>query len=146
MATYVPTNWKTGDVITATRLNNMETGIAGALQTSGGTMTGNITMSGDAMLNGMSRTAQSIALTSTSERDLNQITDSGVYHFVNTGDISNRPETTTNFILICISTSSIFFQIYITEIFGLRMYVRIGNTISFGNWMQINTSNNTNNE
>ena len=28
MATYVPTNWKTGDVITATKLNNMETGIA----------------------------------------------------------------------------------------------------------------------
>lgn len=51
MATYDPTNWKTGDVITATKLNNMETGIAGAsalangaLQTSGGTMTGNLIM------------------------------------------------------------------------------------------------------
>lgn len=40
MATYVPTDWETDDVITATKLNNMETGIAGALQTSGGTMTG----------------------------------------------------------------------------------------------------------
>ena len=27
MATYVPTDWETGDVITATRLNNMESGI-----------------------------------------------------------------------------------------------------------------------
>lgn len=35
-ATYVPTDWEAGDVITATKLNNMETGIAGALQTSGG--------------------------------------------------------------------------------------------------------------
>lgn len=49
MATYVPTNWKTGDVITATKLNNMETGIAdasalanGALQTSGGTVNGTL--------------------------------------------------------------------------------------------------------
>lgn len=29
-ATYVPTNWKTGDVITATKLNNMENGISDA--------------------------------------------------------------------------------------------------------------------
>ena len=49
MATYVPTNWKTGDVITATRLNNMETGIDNAnttannaLPLSGGKMQGNI--------------------------------------------------------------------------------------------------------
>ena len=27
MANYVPTNWKTGDIITATKLNNMEDGI-----------------------------------------------------------------------------------------------------------------------
>ena len=51
MATYDPTNWETGDVITAMKLNNMENGIAnasesanGALQTSGGTMTGNLIM------------------------------------------------------------------------------------------------------
>lgn len=27
---YTPTEWKTGDVITAEKLNNMESGIAGA--------------------------------------------------------------------------------------------------------------------
>ena len=49
MATYVPTNWKTGDIITATKLNNMETGINNAnttannaLPLSGGTMQGDI--------------------------------------------------------------------------------------------------------
>lgn len=49
MATYDPTNWKTGDVITATKLNNMETGINNAnttannaLPLSGGTMQGDI--------------------------------------------------------------------------------------------------------
>ena len=30
MATYVPTDWETGDVITATKLNNMEDGISDA--------------------------------------------------------------------------------------------------------------------
>lgn len=30
MATYVPTNWETGDIITATKLNNMENGISDA--------------------------------------------------------------------------------------------------------------------
>ena len=30
MASYDPTNWKTGDVITATKLNNMEDGISDA--------------------------------------------------------------------------------------------------------------------
>lgn len=29
---YEPTNWKTGDVVTSTKLNNMEQGIAGAGQ------------------------------------------------------------------------------------------------------------------
>ena len=49
MATYVPTNWETGDIITAAKLNNMETGIDNAnttannaLPLSGGTMQGNI--------------------------------------------------------------------------------------------------------
>lgn len=141
MATYVPTNWKTGDVITATRLNNMETGITGARQTSGGVMTGNITMSGDALLNGIATIAQSIALTNTSEKDLNKIIKTGIYHFVSSPDITNRPEDTTNFLLICVNTGSTYFQIYITEIFSPRMYVRIGNASSFGDWLQVNTSN-----
>ena len=146
MATYVPTNWKTGDVITATKLNNMETGIAGALQTSGGTMTGDIMMSGGALLNGMATIAQSIALTSTNEKDLNKIIKTGIYNFASSSDIANRPESTTNFLLICVSTGSIYFQVYITEIFTLRMYVRIGNTLSFGDWLQVNTSNIAGNE
>lgn len=141
MATYVPTNWETGDVITATKLNNMEAGIDGALQTSGGIMTGNITMSRGALLNGMATIAQSIALTNTSEKDLNKIIKTGIYHFASSPDITNRPENTTNFLLICVSTGSIYFQIYITEIFSPRMYVRTGNTSSFGDWLQVNTSN-----
>ena len=146
MATYVPTNWKTGDVITATKLNNMETGITGALQTSGGVMTGNITMSGGALLNGIATIARSIALTSTNEKDLNKIIKTGIYNFTSSSDITNRPEDTTNFLLICVSTGSIYFQIYIAEIFLLRMYVRIGNASSFGNWLQVNTSNIAGNE
>ena len=145
-ATYVPTDWETGDVITATKLNNMETGIAGALQTSGGVMTGNITMSGGALLNGIATIAQSIALTSTSEKDLNKIIKTGIYNFASSPDITNRPEDTTNFLLICVSTGSIYFQIYITEIFDVRMYVRIGNASSFGNWLQVNMSNIINSE
>ena len=140
MATYVPTNWKTGDVITATKLNNMENGIDGALQASGGIMTGNITMSGDALLNGMATIAQSIALTSTSEKDLNKITKTGIYDFNSSPDITNRPENMTQFLLICVSTGSLYFQIYITKVFSLKMYVRIGNASSFGNWLQVNTS------
>ena len=146
MATYVPTNWKTGDVITATKLNNMETGIAGALQTSGGTMTGDITMGRDALLNGIATIAQSIALTSTSEKDLNKIIKTGIYHFTSSPDIINRPENTANFLLICVNTGSVYFQIYITEIFSLRMYVRIGNASSFGDWLQVNTSSVVGNE
>ena len=86
MANYVPTNWKTGDVITATKLNNMENGIAnasesanGALQTSGGTMTGNLIMDNSVIYG----SAESIWVKSSSSlddlTDFNDLINPGIY-------------------------------------------------------------------
>lgn len=83
MATYDPTNWKTGDVITATRLNNMETGIAGALQTSGGTMTGDITMSGNSQLIGNSTSSSMIDISQdVTNINLDEVNTPGQYFFI----------------------------------------------------------------
>lgn len=102
MATYDPTNWKTGDVITATKLNNMETGIVGALQTSGGTMTGNITMSGDAQLIGNASTSNYNKINNLSNdasTDLNNIIEYGYYATVigSATKITNKPQTSYDY-------------------------------------------------
>lgn len=103
MATYDSTNWKTGDVITATKLNNMETGIAGALQTSGGTMTGNIAMSGDVQLIGNASTSNYNKINNLSNNastDLNNIIEYGYYATVSDGaatEITNKPQTSYNY-------------------------------------------------
>lgn len=146
MATYDPTNWKTGDVITATKLNNMETGIAGALQTSGGTMTGNITMSRDSYLDGESLRFHIIQLEG--NQDFNTITQSGVY--ARAGGIyddENGPsDATTNFALVVIAQGTfiikqIFFYSGTTAKIAVRfIYPDSNGDASYGKWSNISFS------
>ena len=140
MATYVPTNWKTGDVITATKLNNMETGISGALQTSGGTMTGNITMSGEAELIGNASTSTSNLVIRETASDFNDIVDPGTY-YVNTS-ITNQPFASNKFVIVLRvnSTAATMVQIVIPSTGREKsIYIRTGNAINktFGDWGRI---------
>ena len=119
MATYVPTNWKTGDVITATRLNNMETGIAGALQTSGGTMTGPLNMSGN-RINGNAQSLWAHTIQETeSVTDFNDMYTGGFYIIPKSKvSIDNSPFTSENsaFFLFVFSTSSVITNAYVAQI------------------------------
>ena len=140
MATYVPTNWETGDVITAMKLNNMETGIAGALQTSGGTMTGNITMSGDAELIGNASTSTSNLVIRETPSDFNDIVDPGTY-YVNKS-IANQPFESNKFAIVLriASAATTIVQIAIPSNGEEKsIYIRTGNAINktFDNWGRI---------
>lgn len=151
MAIYVPTNWKTGDVITATKLNNMETGIAGALQTSGGTMTGNITMSGDAEFVGNASTASTLLPNAIRENsDMNDFTTPGVYVATSTSvvnSITNAPNTDSAFILLVLSLSTITsgptstpFQIFISVSLN-KIYTRYIQEGKETDWALISSTN-----
>ena len=138
MATYVPTNWKTGDVITATKLNNMETGIAGALQTSGGTMTGDITMSKGTSLIGNSDTSTTFLFAPPGEiTDYNDITQAGSY-FVTNGSFSNAPpDQAYSFLLVFkVEGSEHITQIAISRIAGSSICIRNhnGKDQTWGEW------------
>lgn len=131
MATYVPTNWKTGDVITATKLNNMENGIAGALQTSGGTMTGDITMSKGTSLVGNSNTSTTFLFISPGEiTDYNDITQRGSY-FVTNSSFSNAPPDQEYSLLLVFNVdgSNHITQIAISRITGGSICIRNYNSV-----------------
>lgn len=138
MATYVPTNWKTGDVITAAKLNNMETGISGALQTSGGTMTGNITMGKDVNLIGNSLTSDSFLFKSPAEiTDYNDITEMGSYFITNDSFLNAPPNQNYSFLLVFkVDGSTHVTQIAISRITGNSISVRNYNnsTSTWGEW------------
>lgn len=126
MATYVPTDWETGGVITATKLNNMETGIAGALQTSGGTMTGDITMGRGTSLIGNSDTSTTFLFVSPGKiTDYNDITQMGSY-FVTNGSFSNAPpDQAYSFLLVFrVVDSDHITQIAISRITGSSICIR----------------------
>lgn len=138
MATYVPTNWKTGDVITATKLNNMETGIAGALQTSGGTMTGDITMSEGTSLIGNSNTSTTFLFISPGEiTDYNDITQMGSYFVTNSSFSNAPPDQDYSFLLVFkIDGSNHITQIAISRITGGSICIRNYNSVpqTWGEW------------
>lgn len=156
MATYVPTNWKTGDVITATKLNNMETGIAGALQTSGGTMTGDITMSGDAELIGNASTSNYNKinnLSNSTSTDLNNIIEYGYYATVSDGTatkITNKPQTSYDYsigMLVmpwAVETNIFQMAFCIAGISNFDIFVRNSNgnspELRWSEWKKINLS------
>lgn len=117
MATYVPTDWETGDVITATKLNNMETGIAGALQTSGGTMTGDITMSGDVKLIGNASTSNSLYINEIENNsDFNDFKEPTIYSLSSSNyNLINAPTENLNSGILEVfktSNNAIVFQIF----------------------------------
>ena len=138
MATYVPTNWKTGDVITATKLNNMETGIAGALQTSGGTMTGNITMSEGTSLIGNSNTSTTFLFISPGEiTDYNNFTQMGSYYITNASFSNAPPNQNYSFLLVFrVGGSEHITQIAISRIVGSSICIRNynGRNQTWGEW------------
>lgn len=138
MATYDPTNWKTGDVITATKLNNMETGIAGALQTSGGTMTGDITMGRDASLIGNSDTSTTFLFISPGEiTDYNDITQAGSYFVTNDSFSNAPPDQGYSFLLVFkVVGSNHITQIAISRIAGSSICIRNynGGDQTWGEW------------
>ena len=116
-ATYVPTDWETGDVITATKLNNMETGIAGALQTSGGTVTGDITMSGDVKLIGNASTSNSLYINKIEDNsDFNDFKEPTIYSLDSSKyNLINAPTENLNAGILEVfktSDNAIVFQIF----------------------------------
>ena len=148
MATYVPTNWKTGDVITATKLNNMETGIAnaseladGALQTSGGTMTGNLIMDNSVIYG----SAESIWVKSSSSltdlTDFNDLINPGIYILPQPlATIANSPFISEGygFLLFVISTSTDALSAYSIQV-AFDLYGRVIKTRTYmhdsgGSW------------
>lgn len=138
MATYDPTNWETGDVITATRLNNMEAGISGALQTSGGTMTGDITMSKGTSLIGNSNTSTTFLFISPGEiTDYNDITQMGSYFITNASFSNAPPDQAYSFLLVFKADGRDHItQIAISRITGNSICIRNYNSGSqtWGEW------------
>lgn len=148
MATYVPTNWKTGDVITATKLNNMENGIAnasesanGALQTSGGTMTGKLIMDNSVIYG----SAESIWVKSSSSltdlTDFNDLINPGIYIVPQPlATIANSPFKSEgySFFLFVISTSTDALSAYSIQV-AFDLYGRVIKTRTYthdngGSW------------
>ena len=147
MATYVPTNWKTGDVITATKLNNMETGIAGALQTSGGTMTGNInfTTSGDGVttsspyLNGNAKYFVLNVLEGLSITNLSDITNSGLYYTSRASEFGDAPSGASRRFAIlhnAFPNVAIAFQIFI-DFYKSKLYMRNKSDGTWSGWAEL---------
>lgn len=124
MATYVPTNWKTGDVITATKLNNMETGIAdasalanGALQTSGGTMTGNLIMDNSVIYGSTESIWVKSSSSLTDLTDFNDLINPGIYILPQSlATIANSPFIGDSFFLFVISTSTDVLSAYSIQV------------------------------
>lgn len=148
MATYDPTNWKTGDVITAMKLNNMENGIAnasesanGALQTSGGTMTGNLIMDNSVIYG----SAESIWVKSSSSltdlTDFNDLINPGIYTIPQSlATIANSPFNSEgySFLLFVISTSTDALSAYSIQV-AFDLYGRVIKTRTYthdndGSW------------
>lgn len=153
MATYDPTNWKTGDVITATKLNNMENGIAnasesanGALQTSGGTMTGNINFatSGNGVttsspyLNGNAKYFVLNVLENLSITNLSDITNSGLYYTSHASDFNDVPSGASRSFAIlhnAFPNSEIAFQIFI-DFYKNKLYMRNKQSGTWSGWAE----------
>lgn len=116
---YTPTDWQTGDIITADKLNNMEDGIENALEKTGGTVTGNIVMSGDAELQGNAQTSTTLLLGRdlTNFDDFNNLTTPGVYN-INSSSLSipNAPSGSRSGIVFVFqgggSNNPLTFQLY----------------------------------
>lgn len=152
MATYDPTNWKTGDVITATRLNNMETGIAGALQTSGGTMTVDITMSGNSQLIGNSTSSSMIDISQdVTNINLDEVNTPGQYFLSNSNNNDGAPNAERNYsatYIVISATSSnknpgAVWKFYIVKSAPPKVYARyfVTNGSNTNSWYLIsNTS------
>lgn len=145
MATYVPTDWETGDVITATKLNNMETGIAGALQTSGGTMTGNIDFiatgggvtTSSPYLNGNAKYFVLNVLEGSSITNLSDITNSGLYYTPIPTDFDDAPSNANqSFVILhnAFPNINIAFQIFI-DYYNNKLYMRNKLGGSWSGWV-----------
>ena len=147
MATYIPTNWETGDVITATKLNNMETGIAGALQTSGGTMTGNInfTTSGNGIttsspyLNGNAKYFVLNVLGDLDITNLSDITNSGLYYTSSNLKFDDAPSgASLSFAILhnAFPNVNIAFQIFI-DYYKNKLYMRNKLSGTWSGWAEL---------
>lgn len=102
------------------------------LPLSGGTMTGNITMSNNSELVGNASTSNAWKYSSSSGiTDLNDLKVPGIYHFP--GNIANSPTTTAHDI-ISYAQSGLFIQVCISAVFETEQYIRVGNNESFGKW------------
>lgn len=141
MATYDPTNWETGDIITAAKLNNMETGIDNAnttannaLPLSGGTMTGNInfTTSGNGVttsspyLNGNAKYLVLNVLENLGITNLGDITNSGLYYTSRTSDFDDIPSNASHTFAIlhnAFPNIGVAFQIFI-DFRNNKLYMR----------------------
>lgn len=102
------------------------------LPLSGGTMTGNITMSNNSELVGNASTSNGWKYSSSSGiTDLNDLKVPGIYHFPK--NIANSP-TTTAYDIISYVQSGLFIQVCISTVFETEQYIRVGNNESFGKW------------
>lgn len=141
MATYDPTNWETGDIITAAKLNNMETGIDNAnttannaLPLSGGTMTGNINFTtsesgvttSSPYLNGNAKYLVLNVLENLSITNLSDITNSGLYYTSRASDFDDAPsDASRSFAILhnAFPNINIAFQIFI-DFYNNKLYMR----------------------
>ena len=151
---YTPTDWQTGDIITADKLNNMEDGIENALEKTGGTVTGNIVMSGDAELQGNAQTSTTFKMQNIPESsDLNNFTNYGFFAPV-TGNIAqnvtNKPSDLSPTDAFCVfvfpwygsvadkSTMQLLFSGTTSAVISMYIRGRYGN--KWSNWSKVSTT------
>lgn len=133
-------SWK--KIATTAEINNS---LSGYLPLTGGTMTGDITMSGNAQLIGNASTSNTWKYSTTKVTDLNDLKTGGIYR-LNGANISNSPSTTYfDIIVLTNNENNLYTQIVITNIFLAKVYLRVGNNNGFGNWITFSSSNDLNN-
>ena len=151
---YTPTNWQTGDIITADKLNNMEDGIENALEKTGGTVTGDIVMSGDAELQGNAQTSTTFEMQNIQvSSDLNNFTNYGFFAPTTSSvaqSITNKPSDLLATYAFCVfvfpwynssgnaSTTQVIFSGTTTA--AISMYIRGRYQSTWSNWSKVSTT------
>lgn len=133
-------SWK--KIATTAEINNS---LSGYLPLTGGNMTGNITMSGNAQLIGNASTSNTWKYSTAEVTDLNDLKRGGIYR-LNGANISNSPSTTYfDIIVLTNHENNLYTQIAITNVFLADVYLRVGNNESFGKWIKFSKANDLNN-
>lgn len=115
------------------------------LPLSGGTMTGNITMSNNTELIGNASTSNTWKYSTTEVQDLNDLKTPGIYNIRGNTTVNSPSNEDFDIIVLKKDRSYLYTQIAISNTYAVNMYIRVGNNNGFGKWFKFSTTNDLNN-